>query len=148
MKAKLLVAVAFCLAAVGCTTGDVYHNETIIQGVTLFNDVIEVQGNEWRESGQKGNPGYYLYREFKFPEITASVVKNGAVLVYLIDGENRYNILPYVHPLENDINNLVMQNFRYEVEPGILTLVVEAQDFWDYIPMNSNYKFKVCIIKP
>ena len=147
MKAKVLMILAICLGAVSCTSGDVYHNETIIKGVSIFTDRIEALGDKWQESGRVGTPGYYLYQEYKFPEITQDVINKGAVLVYLIDADKRENILPYVYPLDNGAN-LVMQNFRFEVEKGILTLVVESQDFGDYGRLDSKYIFKVCIIKP
>jgi hypothetical protein len=44
--------------------------------------------------------------------------------------------------------NIIMQNIRYEVEKGILTLVIEWQDFCSYKPDLNNLKFKVCILVP
>lgn len=145
MKAKLMMILALCLGAVSCTSGDVYHNETIVKGVTIFTDYIDAKHNEWVPNGISGNPGFYIYHEFKFPEINKAVIDKGAVLVYLIDGDGRDNILPYVYPVDNGYN-LIMQNIRFEIEQGILTLVVESQDFVKY--NQNDYRFKVCIIQP
>ena len=41
---------------------------------------------------------------------------------------------------------IILQNVRYEVEKGILTIVIEWQDFRRYD--QSNYDFKVCILQP
>lgn len=145
MKAKLALLLTLCLAFAGCESGDVYHNETIVKGVSIYTDYIDANANEWSISGVSGQPGCYLYHEYKFPEITNDVINKGAVLVYLVDGDGRDNILPYVYPVDNGMN-LLMQNIRYEVEKGILTIVIESQDFVAY--NQNNYKFKVCILQP
>ena len=63
----------------------------------------------------------------------------------MVDDAGRDNILPYVYPVDNG-KELIMQNIRYEVENGILTLVIEWQDFRRYI--QGDYQFKVCILQP
>ncbi|MGX8689709.1 MAG: hypothetical protein ACSW76_03590 [Bacteroidaceae bacterium] len=132
-----------------CSCGDVYRTyetyEIVKQGTDMFVDYIDANGQDWKLAGIDGQPGCYVYQEFRFDEITDDVLQNGAVLVYLVDGAGRDNILPYVFPVENG-KDLLMQNIRYDVERGILTLVIEWQDFKVYD--QGNYKFKVCILSP
>ena len=73
------------------------------------------------------------------------MLREGAVMVYLVDGDNRDNALPYVFPVDNG-RNIIMQNIRFEVEKGILTLVIEWQDFDLYD--QQDMRFKVCILSP
>lgn len=39
-----------------------------------------------------------------------------------------------------------MQNIRYDVEAGKVTMAIEWQDFRKY--NQGDYEFKVCILKP
>ena len=147
MKKNVITLVAASIFLCGC--GDVYKTyetyEIVKQGTDMFVDYIDAIGADWQLSGTEGQPGCYVYQEFRFNEITDAVLKDGAVLVYLVDDDGRDNILPYVFPVDNGYE-LIMQNIRFDVEMGILTLVIEWQDFNKYI--QGNYKFKVCILQP
>ncbi len=139
-----IVLSAFFLS--GCDVYRTYETiEVVKQGTDMFVDYIDAAGADWKLSGIEGQPGCYVYQEFRFDEITSDVLNNGAVLVYLVDAENRDNILPYVFPVDNG-KELIMQNIRFDVEKGILTLIIEWQDFKRYI--QDKYKFKVCILQP
>ena len=134
-----------------CSCGDVYRTyetyEIVKQGTDMFVDYIDVKGSDWLPSNaEEGKPGFYVYQNFIFDEINFDVLENGAVLVYLVDGDGRDNILPYVFPVENEYRELLMQNIRYDVEEGVLTIIIEWQDFRKYI--QNDYKFKVCILSP
>lgn len=143
---KIVIPVIATLLLGGCQFHDTYETYEIIkQGTDMFVDYIQVDKNQWLNSGTPGQPGFYVYQEFEFPEIDNEVINNGAVLVYLVDGEGRDNILPYVFPVDNG-HDLLMQNIRYEVERGILTIVIEWQDFQRYD--QGDYEFKVCILQP
>ena len=138
----VLSAILFC----GCDVYRTYETyEVIKQGTDMFVDYIDAYGADWKLSGTEGQPGCYVYQEFRFDEITDNVLNEGAVLVYLVDAEGRDNILPYVCPVDNQ-SELIMQNIRFDVEKGILTLIIEWQDFRKY--SQDNYRFKVCILKP
>ena len=145
---KIIIPLA-TLALLFCSCGDVYRTyetyEIVKQGTDMFVDYIEARGTDWQLSGTQGTPGCYVYQEFSFKEINQEVIDKGAVLVYLVDADDRDNILPYVFPVDNG-HELIMQNIRYEVERGILTIVIEWQDFKKYI--QGDYKFKVCILTP
>lgn len=145
---KMYFTVLSALLLCGC--GDVYRTyetyEIVKQGTDMFVDYIDAKGNDWASSGTEGKAGFYVYQEFRFDEINHDVLENGAVLVYLVDADGRDNILPYVFPVENDYHELLMQNIRYEVEEGILTIVIEWQDFIKY--HQPDYTFKVCILSP
>ena len=143
---KIIIPVIATLLLCGCEFHDTYETYEIVkQGTDMFVDYIPAKGNEWLDSGTEGQPGFYIYQEFEFPEITENVLNNGAVLVYLVDADGRDNILPYVFPVDNG-HELIMQNIRYDVEKGILTVIIEWQDFKKYI--QGDYKFKVCILEP
>lgn len=147
MKQFAIILTLASLSLMGC--GDVYKTvqeyEIIKQGTDLFTDYIDARNADWKLSGREGNPGCYLYQEYKFDEITDRVLESGAVLVYLVDGDGRDNILPYVLPFDNG-REIVMQNIRFDVERGILTLIIEWQDFKCY--QQNDYRFKVCILSP
>lgn len=146
MKKILFPIVLSALFLSGCDVYRTYETiEVVKQGTDMFVDYIDAAGADWKLSGTEGQPGCYVYQEFRFDEITSDVLNNGAVLVYLVDAENRDNILPYVFPVDNG-QELIMQNIRFDVERGILTLIIEWQDFKRYI--QDNYRFKVCILQP
>jgi len=138
----LFLSVLFLLS--GC---DIHTTEIVKPGVDIFHTYIDVNAGDWKASGRAGAPGYYIYQEFDFKEITNKVLREGAVLVYLVDGDNRDNMLPYVFPFDNG-RNIVMENIRFEAEKGILTLVIEWQDFDAYVNDLSDMRFKVCILSP
>ncbi|MBO7437728.1 MAG: hypothetical protein J6T97_07930 [Bacteroidaceae bacterium] len=143
---KIVIPVLAALLLGGCEFHDTYETYEIIkQGTDMTVGYKTAKGNEWFESGTEGQPGFYIYQEFAIPEITDDVLNNGAVLAYLVDAEGRDNILPYVFPVDNG-HELIMQNIRYEVEKGILTFVIEWQDFKKYI--QGDYEFKICILQP
>ena len=154
MKKIILPIVLSALLLSGCDVYRTYETYEITkQGTDMFVDYIDALGSDWELSGTEGQPGCYVYQEFYFDEITRDVLDRGAVLVYLVDADGRDNILPYVFPVDNG-HDLLMQNIRFEtertkingVERGVLTLVIEWQDFKKYI--QSDYRFKVCILSP
>lgn len=143
-KLSLLFATVLPLLFTGCDIHEHYDTYEVY-GSELFVDYIDARGSDWQMFGVEGQPGCYVYQEFIFKEINQKVINGGAVLVYLVDADNRDNILPYVFPVDNG-KELIMQNIRYEVEPGRLAIVIEWQDFKKYI--QDDYKFKVCILTP
>lgn len=146
MKKPIISLVAALLLLCGCDIHRTYETYEIIkQGTDMFVDYIDAKSADWQLSGKEGQPGCYIYQEFRFDEITDDVLETGAVLVYLVDADGRDNILPYVFPVDNG-HELIMQNIRFDVERGILTIVIEWQDFNKYI--QDNYRFKVCILQP
>ena len=146
MKKIFVPVIAASLLLSGCTFHEHYDTyEVVQQGTDMFVDYIDAKGQDWKLSGTEGQPGCYVYQEFRFDEITDAVLENGAVLVYLVDADGRDNILPYVFPVDNG-QELIMQNIRFDVEKGILTIVIEWQDFFKYT--QGDYRFKVCILQP
>lgn len=145
---KKMIIPLFAATLLLCSCGDVYRTyetyEVVRPGVEMFTDYIDARGEDWITSGTAGQPGCYVFQEFKFPEITNAVLDKGAVLVYLVDIDNRDNILPYVYPVRNESGQKIMQNIRYDVEKGLLTLIVEWGDFRRYSV--EDFKFKVCIL--
>ena len=162
MKKMIIPLATFALLFCGC--GDVYRTyetyEIVKPGVDMYTVNLTIpQNTEWFESGTECYEGYYVYRQFEIDQITQEVFKDGAVLVYLvnqlIDLETKKpyyvdNILPYVHSRDIYDNNdnffQIIQNVRYEVEPGLLTIIVEWADNV-FCPLDKM-DFKVCILSP
>lgn len=143
---KIVFPVLAALLLSGCDIHETYETYEIVkEGTDMFVDYVTAKGGEWLNSGTEGQPGFYVYQEFAFPEVTDEVLVDGAVLVYLVDADGRDNILPYVFPVDNG-HELIMQNIRYDVEAGKVTMAIEWQDFKRY--NQGDYKFKVCILKP
>ena len=127
--------------------------DVVKEGDDISTYEIEAFHNEWIDSKEgEGNAGFYVFQQFDFPEITDEVFRKGSVLVYMVEKNQDYtakHILPYVYPrdiIQGPNRFQIMQNIRYEVEPGLLTIAVEWQDF---VKCDlEDFKFSVCIIKP
>ena len=127
--------------------------DVVKEGADIATYEIEAFHNEWIDSKEgEGNAGFYVFQQFDFPEITDEVFRKGSVLVYMVERNQDYtakHILPYVYPrdiIQGPNRFQIMQNIRYEVEPGLLTIAVEWQDF---VKCDlEDFKFSVCIIKP
>ena len=133
--ALLVVALIFC----GCS----YDKYEIGSDLQVYYE--DAPANKWLSSGREGEPGYYVYQQFRFPEITSSVMDEGAVMVYLCEGSIDVP-LPNVFPVE-DGRTIVTENMRFEVEKGLVTIVLEWNDF-NFHDNLENYKFKICILTP
>ena len=144
---KIFVPVIATLLLSACDIHETYETYEIVkEGTDMFVDYVDAYGEDWLSSGKPvGEPGFYIYQEFQFNEVDDNVLNNGAVLVYLVDADGRDNILPYVFPVDNG-HELIMQNIRYDVEKGKVTIIIEWQDFGKYL--QNDYKFKVCILQP
>jgi hypothetical protein len=156
MKKSLISVVAASLLLCGC--GDINKTyetyEIVKKGVDMTTIEITASRTGWHDSKEgEGNPGFYVYQQFDFPEITPEIFNNGSVLVYMIETNQDYtckHVLPYVYPrdvIDNGNRFQIMQNIRYEVEPGLLTIAVEWQDFFK-CPLDEDFKFDVCILSP
>jgi len=143
---KIVIPILAAILLSSCDIHETYETYEIVKvGTDMFVDYVDAAGNDWLSSGTEGKPGFYVYQEFLFPEVTDNVMNDGAVLVYLVDADGRDNVLPYVFPVDNG-QELIMQNIRYDVEKGKVTIVIEWQDFGKY--QQVDYKFKVCILQP
>lgn len=152
MRKKMFFAVFATMLLCGCgDSADTIYNityEVTDPVVKMFTDYIEAKGTAWSLSGDEGMPGFYVYQQFNFPEINDVVLEKGAVLVYMVDADGRDNILPYVYPVLYQNSRILMQNNRYDVEKGKLTLIIEWEDFKNYVNPNETFSFKVCILEP
>ena len=102
MKKAFIPVVLGTMMLCGCDVYRTYETyEVVKQGTDMFVDYIDAKGDKWERSGIEGNPGFYVYQEYRFNEITDDVLDKGAVLVYLVDADGRDNILPYVFPVDN-----------------------------------------------
>lgn len=156
MKKYFLSLLTASLLLCGC--GDINKTyetyEIVKKGVDMATYEITAPRNGWHDSKEgEGNPGFYVYQQFDFPEITPEIFNDGSILVYMIEVNPDYSckhILPYVYPRDivDGVNRFqIMQNIRYEVEPGLLTIAVEWQDFVK-CPLDEDFKFDVCILSP
>ncbi len=139
MKKYFLALFVVALSLCGCS----YDKYEVGSELQVYYE--DAPANSWHESGREGEPEYYVYQQFRFPEITSSVMDDGAVMVYLCQG-NVDVPLPNVFPVA-DGHITVMENMRFEVEKGLITVVLEWSDFKFHDNLN-NYKFKFCILTP
>ena len=153
---RLIISFGVFTALLLSSCGDEYPTYTTVNntyevirpGVQMFTDYIDAAGDKWQTEGIEGKPGFYVYQSFSFPEINSNVLEKGAVLVYMVDADGRDNILPYVYPVINENSRILMQNTRYDVEEGLLTLIIEWEDFKNYSNPDDTFSFKVCILEP
>ena len=154
MKKAFIPVVLGTLMLCGCDIYRTYETyEVVKQGVDMTTVQIKALKGDWIDSKEgEGNPGFYVFQQFKFNEITNEIFKRGTVLVYLVEKNPDYtskHILPYVYPrnISFDEGSIqIMQNIRYEIEPGLLTICVEWQDF--YKCDLEDFTFDVCIVSP
>ena len=144
MKKFYLLLIAIAAIFSSC---DINTTKVIKPGVDIITIYKDVAPEKWIQSGVAGMPGCYVYQEFKMPEIDNKVIREGAVMAYLVDNDNRDNPLPYVCPFDNGRNE-IMQNIRFEAEKGYFAIVVEWQDFGAYAADLNPMKIKVCILSP
>lgn len=115
-------------------------------GTKMFTDYIKAYHDNWTWEGRPGEAGFCAWQKFEFKEITKKVMDEGAVMVYFIDKEGRDNALPYVFTVDNGRMKL-MENIRFRVEKGFLTIVVEWSDAEEYaFTPADDMRFKVCIL--
>lgn len=149
MKKIFVMLVAAMMLLSGCE----FHTTKVVDGTCIFTDYITAAGDQagisgrkkWTQQGTIGQPGCFVFQEFEFQEITRDVLKYGAVMVYLADGSTD-KPLPYISTFEDGRDN-VNETISFEVEKGLLRLVVAWDDFQIY-DITNNLKFKVCILYP
>lgn len=147
MKRSLSCAIAsFAILSLltGCTKQYVTEEHYIIKGDSFSTQYIVADKHDWRINGEAGYEDCYLYQTFDVSEIDGKVMEDGAVLVYLVDADNRDNILPLMRPYD-DVIPFVYENIRYDVEVGELTVIIESSDF-SYVVPEGDYSFKVVIM--
>lgn len=173
MKAmkKLLVPLAAMLLTVLATScqkeqpatqqGNVYNSTTIVNGVQMKTYYYTVEQNQWQDEGS------YLYAPFENADITDNVLKNGCVVVYLIDVYNRDNPLPnetYCSWTDDEENIYYYSNtFSYDVSieenqaqqrMSTIAFKFQASDFENDLSLEQFYAdygaptFKVCVFDP
>jgi hypothetical protein len=156
MKKPFLFLTATLFLLCGCDIHNTNY-DIIKQGVEMYtSDITLIDSNrDWQISGVEGEPGFYIYQQFEIDAITPDVFEDGAVIVYFYETDQRGNMavkhaLPYVYSRDLQDGHggyyQIMQNIRYEIEPGLLTIVVEWEDYkrCDLSDMN----FRVCILAP
>ncbi|MCQ2127367.1 MAG: hypothetical protein MJZ06_08040 [Bacteroidaceae bacterium] len=139
MKKLFFPLFAVLLLFTGCEFYDI--------GPDVISDDIVAYANSW----QRDENDRVLYQDFSFPEITQNVLERGSVSVSMVNrgnkGETVLNALPYVFPV-SDGRQFVMQNIRYEVRNGLVTIVMEWGNREMYAAPTENYRFRVSIIRP
>jgi len=110
---------------------------------------FDVQPNQWKTYGDFGTKGYYCYAELNIGGLNASVINDGAVLVYFIeeiDGQDYDNQLPYILPFYD--RGYFIRTIRYDLQTGVIAFIVQDSDFNVPSPPFGTGKvtFKVVII--
>ena len=142
---KVLFYLMFALFV--CSGCDIHTTEIVKPGVDIYTKFITVTPDEWEQSQTPvGYAGCYLFKTFPLKEIDRNVMDDGAVMVYMVDGKEGVNPLPYVFPVETK-SEFVLQNIRFSVKKGYITFVVEWDDAEIY-EIDYDIKFKVCVLAP
>ena len=154
MKKLILPIIALSMLITSCIGGDVYESPNTSRDYNnsdfeLITTTITVRPNQWVVDGNPGEEGAVLISEWSIRELTQSVLDNGMVQVfYVFESDNGSLVehpLPYMLPYYDTPAN-VIENYRYYLERGKLTLVIEGSDFQCYIPEN-NLDFVVKILR-
>ena len=111
--------------------------------VALTTKYISVYPTDWSEYDQPLER--YAYATFELDDITRTVIDYGAVMAYFIGATD--NPLPYVFPIENEVNDTIIHNFRFDLEERAITFILESSDMEIYIPQET-LQFKVSIFYP
>lgn len=111
--------------------------------IALTTKYINVYPSDWEEFDQPLER--YAYATFELEDITKTVIDYGAVMAYYIGSTD--NPLPYIFPVENEMNDTVIHNFRFDLEEQAITFILESSDMEIYIPQDT-LDFKVSIFYP
>ena len=143
-KARFLIPVlAAMLAGLFATS---CGPEDVIEGSYVRVAEMTVYRNHWNDDGSG-----YLWCSFDWPEgITTEVLKYGTVVAYVYDGE-RQCPLPHVIPITYNVNGtdvVVPENLRFDMEPGIITFIMEDLDGNMPTGINTDLTFRVVSTVP
>ena len=141
MKKALISLFTCTLLLCGCSY------DTYELGTDMTVTYVTAYKQDW--ISEETEIGYDLYQSFQIKDITQDVINNGAVLVYLVDEKkDRDNMLPFVFPVRvAGTQDIILQNIRFDVEKGWLSIVIEWADGLDS-EVADDYKFKVCVMAP
>ncbi len=115
------------------------------ENIYVVNPVQTVYLDAYRNNWVPDPNTSYIYASFKMPEITNTIIQNGIVVAYYIDGQYD-NMLPYLLPyLDQNTNLLYYENLRFDMRAGEITFIIEDSDFNRPNPP-SHMKFKVSIV--
>lgn len=136
------------LLAGGCTKYVTEKPVTYVNGSVVSSYYIKTLKDRWLvpNNVEPGKEGYCAFQSFEFPEIDKNVIENGVVLVYYIDVNGRDNMLPFMLPYGQE-GYCVYENYRFDVEEGVLTIIIESSDF-QFVDRDSDLNFKVVVIQP
>jgi hypothetical protein len=113
-----------------------------------------IQSNQWYTRGTFQQPGFQYYHQIDAPEVTQSVMDNGAVMVYIKQSDLFYP-LPAITDYETYVTTVQFNVYLGMVEvfiedtdfqtqaPGAMTLKVVVFDQLNSLPKNldiKNYK--------
>ena len=140
MKKKILFALGCLLFLGSCIKKD-----TIIQGSQKTVYEITVSPNQWSQAGANyGQPGYYLKADFRANYITANVLYNGVVLVY-VSFDYADVQLPYILSDQVGASRFV-EILSYELNVGSISFTLDASDF-QVEPYQFPVTFKIIVIE-
>ncbi len=147
---KYFLSLFVALLMVGCiqnsdNSGNGNNNAPVLPDnlATLTTKYISVYPEDWQVNNAPLER--YSYATFELEDITKTVIENGAVMTYFIAGQD--NPMPYIFPVVNENNDTVMHNYRYDLEQGYITFILESSDMELYLPQDTT-DFKVSIFCP
>jgi hypothetical protein len=147
MKGMILIAALAAFALTGTTACNV---DADFSG-TYSVDNISVAPGEWKNFGVVGTPDFYTYADIHIPELTASVLRDGAYLVYykyLGPDDNGNNTVPVQELLPVEVFE---DGWSYRITPevseGNLRLVVRTSDYGLPRRFDQTMFFRLAIIR-
>lgn len=135
------------LLLVSCIeTEDNYNTSTCLcpeNTVSLSTRYISVYPSDWKSYNSTSE--HYSYATFDLDDITETVLNYGAVMCYFI--AERDNLLPYIFPVKTENSDTIMHNYRFDLEQGAISFILESSDTKIYLPQDT-LDFKVSIFCP
>ncbi len=135
----VMVALFAALFATSCGP------DAIIEGSQTRVMQATVYRNQWKDSGVG-----YLWCSFEWDALTPNALKYGNIAAYIYEDE-RQCPLPHVIPVTYNVNGddvVVPENFRYDVETGVITFIMQDLDGAMPEDINEDFIFRAVVTVP
>ena len=134
----LIAAAVLGTATTACSRGEIEGSTTRVMVTTVYR-------NQWIDNGSN-----YLWCAVNWDAITPYVLERGTVVAYCFDG-TRQAPLPHVIPITYNTDNgplTVAENVRFDLEPGIITFIMQDMDGALPEGINEDLTFRVVVTSP
>lgn len=126
-----IIAAAFFITSCETDNGGNADMQTI--------DIVVDKG-DWNDYGIEGEPGYGFAVDINMPELTANVVQNGLVSLYMKSGESWLPVPVYFY------NDGFQGGYLYAVKQGVFSIEYYESDHFTVRP--DTHIFRLVIVQP